>query len=278
MLLRHTMLVNLAAILLIATGCAPMQSALLATEGPAGIPTVIAERRDISSVVTARGIAVANPIFVVTAPQSGTWITSMEPGQRVRKGTPVGRIGGKAIRSAAAGVIVSFPMGDSAQVGAGIPVVEVQADGFGIQSEFELDVAYRLYGDLRDGRAVIANSVGSVRCSPVVPLSVATVIPDDADTLLTVLCLLPRNTESLLAGLSATVGFVTGTARNVVAVPIESVSGSAESGVVARITAGGVEIVSVTLGITDGTWIEVTSGLIAGETIQGIAPNITEGM
>lgn len=269
---------GVAALLMFLAGCAPMQSEFVKSEIPAAIPTAVAERRDISSIVTARGITIPNPMFVITAPEAGLWATSTKPGQRIRKGTIVGRIGGTIVRSEAAGVVVSLPIGDSGQVGAGIPVAEVRAAGFGIQSEFELDVAYRLYGDLRDGRAVIANSVGSVRCSPVVPLTVASSFPDDAHTFLSVLCLLPRNTESVYSGLSATVGFATGTVRNVVAVPVESVSGSAETGVVALVTVDGVEIVSVSLGITDGTWIEVTAGLNIGDTVQGIAPNITEGM
>lgn len=275
---RHTALVSMAAIVLLAAGCAPAPPGSLETDGPSEISTVIAEQRDISSVVTARGIAIANPKFVVTAPLSGTWSTSMELGQRIRRGTPIGRIGGVTVRSEAAGLVVSLPVGVSAQVGAGIPVVEVQSEGFGIQAEFELDVAYRLYGDFRDGRAVIANSVGSVKCTPVIPLSVTAETPSEDSSLLTVLCLLPRNTGSVFAGLPATVGFATGTARNVVAVPIESVSGAAESGVVSLVTSEGVELVSVTLGITDGSWIEIKSGLSIGDTIQGIAPNITEGM
>jgi multidrug efflux pump subunit AcrA (membrane-fusion protein) len=268
----------MAAIVLLAAGCAPAQSGLLETDVPSEISTVIAEERDISSVVTARGIAIANPTFVVTAPRSGTWSTSMELGQRLRRGTPIGRIGGVTIRSEASGLIVSLPVGAYAQVGAGIPVVEVQAEGFGIQAEFELDVAYRLYGDFREGRAVIANGVGSVNCTPVIPLSVSAETPSEDNSRLTVLCLLPRNTSSVFAGLPATVGFATGTARNVVAIPIESVSGSAESGAVSLVTSDGVEVVSVTLGITDGSWIEITSGLSIGDTIQGIAPSITEGM
>ena len=268
----------MAAIVLLAAGCAPTQPGLLETDGPSEISTVIAEQRDISSVVTAKGIAIANPMFVVTAPRSGTWSTSVELGQRIRRGTPIGRIGGVTVRSEAAGLVVSLPVGVSAQVGVGIPVVEVQAEGFGIQAAFELDVAYRLYGEFRDGRAVIANSVGSVKCTPVIPQSVTVETPGEDSSLLTVLCLLPRNTGSVFAGLPATVGFATGTAKNVVAVPIESVSGSAESGVVSLVTSDGVEAVSVTLGITDGSWIEIRSGLSIGDTIQGIAPSITEGM
>jgi multidrug efflux pump subunit AcrA (membrane-fusion protein) len=275
---RHTVLVSVSAMVLLAAGCAPTQSGLLHVDGPSEIPTVITEQRDISSVVTARGIAIANPTFVVTAPRSGTWSTSVEVGQQIRQGTPIGRIGGVTIRSKTSGLVVSLPVGMSAKVGAGIPVVEVQAEGFGIHAEFELDVAYRLYDDFRDGRAVIANGVGSVKCTPVIPLSVTAETPSEDSSLLTVLCLLPRNTGSVFAGLPATVGFATGTARNVVAVPIESVSGAAESGVVSLVTSDGVELVSVTLGITDGSWIEIKSGLSIGDTIQGIAPNITEGM
>ncbi len=275
---RHITLVSVAAVILITAGCAPAPPGSLETDGPSEISTVIAEQRDIASVVTARGIAIANPMFVVTAPRSGTWSTSVELGQRIRRGTPIGRIGGVTIRSEAAGLVVSLPVGVSAQVGVGIPVVEVQAEGFGIQAEFELDVAYRLYDDFRDGRAAIANSVGSVKCTPVIPLSVTAETPSEDSSLLTVLCLLPRNTGSVFAGLPATVGFATGTAKNVVAVPIESVAGSAESGVVSLVTSDGVEVVSVTLGITDGSWIEIKSGLSIGDTIQGIAPSITEGM
>jgi multidrug efflux pump subunit AcrA (membrane-fusion protein) len=246
-----------------------------APSGGLAIPTVTAEVRDIVSVVTANGTIVANPNFVVAANRAGEWHPRVAVGEAVRPNSIIGTVAGKAVRAGARGIVTSS-FDSMRNAGAGVPLATISYDGFGVSAILPLDEAYRLYESPHNGNVIVANSVGATRCVIVTPPSVAVESsPESAPTLAT-LCLLPTDTRAILAGLPATVGFVTGTVSGVVALPIESVAGSAETGTVTVVTETGQEVRSVTLGITDGSWIEITGGLSAGEIVEGLAPSITE--
>jgi hypothetical protein len=247
----------------------------IAPSGGLAIPTVTAEVRDIVSVVTANGTIVANPDFVVSAHRAGEWHPRVAVGEAVRPNSIIGTVAGEVVRAGARGIVIgSF---DSLRTaGAGVPLATISYDGFGVSAVLPLDEAYRLYESPHNGNVIVANGVGATRCIIATPPSVAAESSSESAPTLATLCLLPPDTRAVLAGLPATVGFATGMVSDVVALPIESVAGSAETGTVTVVTDTGREVRSVTLGITDGSWIEITGGLSAGETVEGLAPSITE--
>lgn len=89
----------------------------------------------------------------------------------------------------------------------------------------------------------------------------------------TLRCTVPAGV-TVFAGLSADITMSAGRAENVVTVPTTAVKGSAESGVVYLPDAkgGAPKEATVSLGLTDGTSVEVTSGLAEGDRILEFVP------
>ncbi|MBF4461447.1 efflux RND transporter periplasmic adaptor subunit [Rathayibacter sp. VKM Ac-2879] len=78
---------------------------------------------------------------------------------------------------------------------------------------------------------------------------------------------------TVFPGLASTVTLAGGRAENVLVVPTTAVEGAAQSGVVYRRGADGAdEEVPVTLGLTDGTNVEVTGGLDEGAELLQFVP------
>lgn len=85
-------------------------------------------------------------------------------------------------------------------------------------------------------------------------------------------CAVPGDV-TVFAGLSAKLVIAGGVAENVLVVPITAVEGSAGSGNVYLVgTDGSTEKRAVTLGLNDGTNVEVKDGLAAGDTILQFLP------
>ncbi|MFF2052257.1 hypothetical protein ACFVU2_11725 [Leifsonia sp. NPDC058194] len=89
----------------------------------------------------------------------------------------------------------------------------------------------------------------------------------------TVRCAVPGDV-TVFAGLSADITISAGTAEGVLTVPTTAVKGSAEKGIVyVPDEAGGdPKEVAVTLGLTDGTSVQITGGLAEGDTILEFVP------
>ncbi|XCB30445.1 hypothetical protein RQN30_03310 [Arcanobacterium hippocoleae] len=89
----------------------------------------------------------------------------------------------------------------------------------------------------------------------------------------TVLCLIGKD-QPVRPGQLATV-VLTGQARaDVLAVPVSAVAGRTGKGSVTLVKDGHSSLVEVGLGVTDGAYIEITSGLSDGDTISAVAPNL----
>ena len=88
----------------------------------------------------------------------------------------------------------------------------------------------------------------------------------------TVSCAIPSSV-TVFPGLAATITIAGGKAENVIVVPTTAVKGSAETGVVGVVLPDGtVEDRPITLGMSDGTNVEVVSGLAEGELINQFVP------
>lgn len=88
----------------------------------------------------------------------------------------------------------------------------------------------------------------------------------------TATCAVPGEV-TVFAGLAAEMTIAGGRAENVLVVPTTAVRGAAQSGTVWVTTAdGSTEERAVALGLTDGTQVQVTEGLVEGEEILEFAP------
>ncbi|WP_085474851.1 efflux RND transporter periplasmic adaptor subunit [Rathayibacter oskolensis] len=90
-------------------------------------------------------------------------------------------------------------------------------------------------------------------------------------------CQVPADV-TVFPGLAASVTLAGGRAENVLVVPTTAVEGTAESGVVFRQgDDGATEEVPVTLGLTDGTSVEITGGVDEGAVLLQFVPGAAAG-
>ena len=90
-------------------------------------------------------------------------------------------------------------------------------------------------------------------------------------------CAIPSD-QTVFTGLQVTLEMTTGSATNVLAVPVSAVEGRYQSGTVYLPTSdpANPEKRSVTLGLTDGKMVEVKEGLTEGEEILEFTPTSTK--
>jgi membrane fusion protein, multidrug efflux system len=87
-----------------------------------------------------------------------------------------------------------------------------------------------------------------------------------------VTCAVPAK-KKVFDGIPATMEITAGSAEDVLVVPVTAVQGSFETGIVWAIGAdGSAEEIEVELGLTDGEFVEIVSGLDEGETVMEFIP------
>lgn len=103
---------------------------------------------------------------------------------------------------------------------------------------------------------------------------VVTSAPEDLKAGVVVVVKTPADLN-LIEGMPGRVALVTAESTGV-ALPIEAVAGISKEGQVYVVEDGVVGLRDVTLGITDGSYVEITSGLALGEVVQIPSPSIVD--
>ncbi len=203
---------------------------------------------------------------------------------------------------------------DYSTVTAGMPIVSARWQGYGIVAEIQPADAYRVVDNLTTVVAQIANGPGPFDCAvlgTIAAMPSGTVpepkpfVPDPADppevqaqkqaqheqaaadaapyrpvaseaTGMRVVCLPPADVR-LINGADATIEVVTASSLNALVLPVAAVAGrhGTRQGTVV-LADGTTEIRDVELGLTDGEFIEITSGLEEGETVAVPGPNLPD--
>lgn len=261
------------ALLALSAGCSSaLNSAAPSHEQAAS--SIPVSTRSITSVLVVRGTVVASPTIVIAAPSSGTWNpSSAVQSASVAPGADLGRVGDAPVTAPVGGHVQAQLVAPQSSVAAHIPLIDFVYSGFAISLTVPADQLYRLYTHATTGTASVTSGPAGVECT-IVPVE-AESAPSDGkgDAGAKMSCLLPVDAD-VVPGLDAKVGIRTAEAKNVLAVPVSSVLGSSQSGLVTRVRAGKSEVVKVELGITDGAWVEVRSGLQVGDKVLAYAPGL----
>lgn len=244
---------------------------------PVPVEPVAVSRGTIVSVVTFNAQATTGPEYVLATGKRATVRSAMEaaPGKAVASNSVIGWLDGQELRTPTDAVVVEW-LEDGATVNQGVPVVVLRYGGFGAVADVPLEQAFRLYEETTEARVQFDGGPGVTTCTPYRPRP-----SSDRSTLgageptLTVLCLLDDE-PGLVSGLSGKIALNTGLAENVLRLPIGAVAGSAEFGQVALVTPDGSRTVDVELGISDGAWVEVRSGLVEGDLVLPYGPNLAQ--
>jgi len=231
--------------------------------------------RSITSVLVVHGTVAASPTFVIAAPIAGTWKpnASAVGAASVAASADLGRVGGAPVTAPAGGRVGAELVPPDSSVAAHTPLLDFIYSGFAVNLIVPASQLYRLYSTATTGTASVTSGPAGVDC---------TLVPVEGDSTQTVgkgvsgasmTCLLPLDAD-VVPGLDANVGIRTAEAKDVLAVPVSSVLGSTQSGLVTRVRAGKSEVVKVGLGISDGAWVEVKSGLQVGDRVLPYAPGL----
>jgi hypothetical protein len=269
-------------------------------------------RQNLTNQVSLSGKVTLNPVFGLAAPVAGQvrYLTVRTPTTTPTKPTTVANIvvNGKVVAK------VDVPAGstfsgrlvdDRSTVAAGTPIVSAKRVGYGIVADIDGSQAYKISDALATVQAQIAGGPGPFGCTvlgtiaalpegtvPDPPAPPATdpsappggpVIkipeappggPSSEPTGLRLVCIAAADVK-LINGVSATLQVVTATVSNVLVLPVEAVAGSQGKGKVDVLRPDGSrETRDVTLGLTDGRVVEITSGLTGDETVAVPGPNL----
>ncbi|MFI0792079.1 hypothetical protein ACH4OY_05155 [Micromonospora rubida] len=239
--------------------------------------TATVERRNLVSVLASNGSVVSSPSYSLTAPKSGVYLRDRSKKGLVPAGTVVGWI-----RSSGKRVPVTNPVEATVQdelassgttVPEGLPLVGLKASGYGMRATISEALVYRLFELAPEATAQIDHGPGPFPCRVLGG-------PDkgggEEGAGVTVTCAPPADLR-LFPGLKGVLAIRTGEARNVLALPVEAVAGSAERGRVrVRDATGSTGARDVKLGLTDGSYIQIVDGLAEGDVVVSPAPALTD--
>jgi hypothetical protein len=270
-------------------------------------------RQNLTNQVSLSGKVTLNPVFGLAAPVAGQvrYLTVRTPTTTPTKPTTVATIvvSGKVVAKIDVPAGSTFSgrlVDDRSTVAAGTPVVSAKRVGYGIVADIDGGQAYKISDALATVQAQIAGGPGPFGCTvlgtiaalpegtvpdpPAPPVTDPSAAPggpvikrpdvpttggtSSEPTGLRLVCVAAADVK-LINGVSATLQVVTATVSNVLVLPVEAVAGSQGKGKVDVLRPDGSrETRDVTLGLTDGRVVEITSGLTGDETVAVPGPNL----
>jgi macrolide-specific efflux system membrane fusion protein len=259
-----------------------------ATRGPniasTAADTVMVQRGDVAAVITLDGVVVPSPIVTVTATSAGVvhHDSGVKPGARVGpSGVALFGVGAHGVHAPIDGLFDGWLVPSGTDVPANLPVARVRYTGFAIEAQTPPDLAYRIFSHAVSARGEVRGGPGAFPCIVTNPDQLPT-LPDpnanqgdagSAGTGPTVTCTIPASVFAV-AGLRAFVAIRSAMARDVLTLPVSAVAGSAQMGSVWVIDGHGrAHLQNVGLGVTDGSVVQITSGLRLGERVSATAPD-----
>ena len=220
--------------------------------------------------------------------------TMVSAGQRVDAGSDILQIRGVnedgtprwvTVKAPVAGTVSSFDILVGQTMTVGETVGQVAPPTFNVTAALAPEQQYRLTTQPTDAVITVTGGPAPFTCTGLTittPLAGANSAPggggtdpstpDTAPSTTTVRCAIPAEVR-VFAGLTGKVTLAGGVAENVLVIPTTAVEGGGGSGIV-YLTADGSEAEKreVTLGLSDGTTVEVVSGLAQGDTVLQFVP------
>ena len=280
------------------------------------LTTVKPVRQDVVNKISLTGKVAIDPVFGIVAPVSGEvrYLDKRPTTTPVKEDTWVASVWRNGLRTEIeipkGSTLAGRLMPDRSTVSEGMPIISAKHAGYGIVAEIDSAQAYRLSGTAQSVQGQIKNGPGPFGCKPkgtVAALPEGTIpeveapdspatpdpgktqeppAPGDAveqppaggsePTGLRLVCTAPKNVK-LINGSEVTLEVVTGKAAKALVLPIEAVAGAQGKGKVDVVTDGRTrKTISVTLGLTDGRFIEIKAGLNGSETIAVPGPDLPD--
>ncbi|WP_436980580.1 hypothetical protein [Streptomyces sp. enrichment culture] len=235
---------------------------------------VAVARGDIHSVLTLNAKVVSRPQYQLSAPQRGIFTPYVGPGERVNGGDVIATVGEREIVVPVDGVVVEVKEPDGISVASGISVFDMQAFGFALEGQVAESDRYRLLDSdsYSEGRGLIDKGPGGFDCR----LLGGPYVSVESETVIT--CSVADDIR-MFDGLTGLLAINTSSVHGVLTLPLSSISGSSDYGAVSIVMEdGSLEYREVELGATDGSRIEVRSGLGEGDKVSLNPPDLKAGL
>ncbi len=240
---------------------------------PATAPSEVEARMgDLVPTATVDAQVVSSPTVLVQSSSLGRVGRIARPGSTVKIGQLVATVGSKPTRAPADGVVTRALAEPGQTVPVGLPLVELKYSGFALTGS--VPAGFPWPGDTADvhARAQLTEAAGPFSCTAVVTLPTLAE-PGQRHSGARRACIVPKSIPVEIG--SAGLFVVTApTLTQVVLVPTSAVAGRQGTGTVTVMEGGRRVSTTVNLGPSDGTDIQVTSGLVAGQRIAAVAPNL----
>jgi len=279
----------LALVVIVSAGCAIGPEDYPASS-PTTIEPILVSRMDLRPTVSMDAQVTASGVFAVLAPEAGVVSDLVTGGAPLKMGDTVALVDGVAVITPVDGVVVG-PLTDTGQVvPINLPLVAVRYAGFALSGTPTLWAQGLLFQPDVVARGQVTDSQGPMSCAALVPSVSSEVLPINPQSTETWpdspigvgsgsslsvewMCLLPK--DAIASSGQGGIVVATGTvAKQVIAVPVMAVAGRVGAGEVTLVTGEASQLVNVSLGRTDGSFVEVTAGLAVGDLISPIAPDL----
>jgi hypothetical protein len=241
------------------------------TPKPDFAKTETVTRGDIAQVLTLPTTLGATPRILVTA-EAGGKITidgQVQPGKEMKKGDLLYTVNDTQYAARYDFVVDELAVLNGSVVAKGLPVIKGRYQGFAETAVLPPESAYRILGSDISIKALITNGPGPFECIPVQPW----LGDGSAAKGTSISCLIPKETVAY-DGLLGTMAIKSAEAKKVLLLPCSAVNGSFQSGEVSFVKDGQITVKEVKLGISDGSFIEITEGLNEGGQVLADAPKI----
>lgn len=200
--------------------------------------------------------------FVVQSNEKGVFKSNVAQNSIVKKGQVIGYVGNTEIKTPVDAVVVNVC--DNVDVPKNYPLFELSYTGFSLDVKATDFLQTVTNCDNLKAKFQVQDGIGPEDILAVVLSS------DDPSVLQ---CLISHD-SSVRLGQFATVVITDVSKENVMMLPLSVVAGRLKNGTVTRIVDGKMENVKVELGVTDGAYIEILSGLNVSDEIYTLAPNL----
>ncbi len=268
----------LALLLPFLTGCAGAAAGTAAgtaaPPGPTGPELVSVTRESLTRTVVLPATVQAAPRLQLTAPAAGRYELD---GSRVRFRLDTGRTG--TLRLPHGVRVVSRLVPDGRHVPRNFPLAVTRLTGFGLVASLDRAATYQLARTPTAARGQVTQGPGPFACplADRVPLVTGAAPGEAGAPGATLTCVIPGRFP-VFAGQAAVMAVSTGSVHGVPALPVEAVAGSVGRGTVTVVDARGHRHArEVRLGLSDGTLVEVRSGLRVGDRVTVPGPDLPHG-
>lgn len=178
------------------------------------------------------------------------------------------------------GVVSALPVVKGQLVEIGDPVASVAPPTFSVTGAIAPEQQYRLTEKPTEAAVEVVGGPGSFTCTNLtisVPLAGSEATPEDGGeggsaAGATVRCAVPADV-TVFSGLTGTISLPGGSAEDVLVLPVTAVKGNSQSGTVWTVGEDGEPVeTAVGLGLNDGSFVEITSGVEEGASVLEFLP------